>query len=137
MESRNRDLIRRFYEDLWNPFDKRKIPELLTDDVKFRGSLGEEKFGHSGVAEYMDRIQATFPDFRNHVEEIISEDDRAFARLTYRGTHHGIVFGIPPTGRRVEYAGTAVFRFRNEKIAEVWVLGDVHWLLKQLQESAS
>jgi steroid delta-isomerase-like uncharacterized protein len=137
VESRNRDLIRRFYEDLWNPFDKRKIPELLTDDVKFRGSLGEEKFGHSGVAEYMDRIQATFPDFRNHVEEIISEDDRAFARLTYRGTHHGIVFGIPPTGRRVEYAGTAVFRFRNEKIAEVWVLGDVHWLLKQLQESAS
>lgn len=137
VKSRNRDLIRRFYEELWNPFDKRKIPEFLTDDVKFRGSLGQEKFGHPGFTEYMDIIQAAFPDFTNHVEEIISEDDRAFARLTYRGTHHGSLFGILPTGRRVEYAGAAVFRFRSEKIAEVWVLGDVHGLLQQLRESAS
>ena len=137
MKCRNRDLIRRFYEELWNPFDKRKVPELLTDDVKFRGSLGQEKFGHSGFTEYMDIIQAAFPDFNNHVEEIISEDDRAFARLTYRGTHHGTVFGILPTSRRVEYAGAAVFRFRGEKIAEVWVLGDVNGLLQQLRESAS
>jgi hypothetical protein len=85
----------------------------------------------------MDRIQAAFPDFRDHLEEIISEDDRTFTRLTYRGTHHGTVFGIPPTGRRVEYAGTAVSRFRGEKIAEVWVLGDVPGLLQQLRESAS
>jgi hypothetical protein len=85
----------------------------------------------------MDRIQAVFPDFRNHLEEIISEDDRAFAQLTYRRTHHGTVFGIPPMGRRMEYVGTAVSRFRGEKIAAVWVLGDVHGLLQQLRESAS
>jgi steroid delta-isomerase-like uncharacterized protein len=137
VKRRNRDLIRRFYEELWNPFDKRKIPELLTDDVKFRGSLGQEKFGHAGFTEYMDLIQAAFPDFTNQVEEIISEDDRAFARLSYRGTHHGTIFGIPPTSRRVEYTGAAVFRFRGEKIAEVWVLGDVHRLLQQLRETAS
>ena len=136
MKCRNRELIRRFYEELWNPFDKRKVPELLTDDVKFRGSLGQETFGHSGFTEYMGIIRAAFPDFTNHVEEIISEDDRAFARLTYRGTHHGIVFGMPPTSRRVEYVGVAVFRFRGDKIAEVWVLGDVHGLLQQLGESA-
>jgi steroid delta-isomerase-like uncharacterized protein len=129
----NRDLIRRFYEELWNPFDKAKIPELLTDDVKFRGSLGRETFGHSGFAAYMDTIQAAFPDFTNQVEEIISANDRAFARLTYRGTHRGTVFGIPPTSRHVEYAGAAVFRLRAEKIAEVWVLGDVYGLLQQLR----
>ncbi len=137
MKSRNRDLILRFYEEVWNPFDKQKIPELLTDDVRFRGSLGQEKFGHSGFAEYMDTIQAAFPDFTNHVEEIISEEDRAFARLTYRGTHHGTVFGIAPTSRRVAYAGAAVFRLRGARIAEVWVLGDVHGLLQQLRKTAS
>lgn len=133
MTSRNRDLIRRFYEELWNNFDKRKVPELLTDDVKFRGSLGQEKFGHSGFTEYMDMIQTAFPDFTNHVEVIISEGDRAFARLTYRGTHRGPVFGIRPTNRHVEYAGAVAFRFRGEKISEVWALGDVHGLLQQLR----
>ncbi len=129
----NRDRIRRFYEELWNPFNKGKIAEFLTDDVKFRGSLGQETSGHSGFAAYMDTIQAAFPDFTNQVDEIISDDDRAFARLTYRGTHRGTVFGIPPTSRHVEYTGAAVFRFRGERIAEVWVLGDVYGLLQQLR----
>ena len=85
----SRDLIRRFYEELWNPFDKRQAAALLTDDVRFRGSLGQEKRGCAGFIEYMDFIAAAFPDFTNHVEEIIAEGDRAFARLTYRGTHRG------------------------------------------------
>lgn len=134
MKRGSRNLIQRFYEELWNPFNKRKIPDLLTEDVHFRGSLGQEKVGYAGFAEYMDMIQAAFPDFTNKVEEIISEGDRACARLTYSGTHCGEVFGIPPTNRRVEYAGVAVFRFRDGKIAEVWVLGDVYGLLQQLRD---
>jgi steroid delta-isomerase-like uncharacterized protein len=136
LESDNRELIRRFYEELWNPFDRRRIPELLTPDVAFRGSLGEEKHGHSEFVEYMATIEAAFPDFTNQVEEVISEGDRAFARLTYRGTHRGTVLGRPATGRRVQYAGAAVFRFRGGRIAEVWVLGDVHGLLRQLATAA-
>ena len=136
LENRNRELIRRFYEELWNRFDKSVIAELLTEDVRFRGSLGQEKHGHDGFAAYMDVIQRGFPDFTNHVEEVISEGDGAFARLTYRGTQRGAVLGLPATGRRVEYAGAAVFRFRGERIAEVWVLGDVHGLLEQLRATA-
>jgi steroid delta-isomerase-like uncharacterized protein len=131
----HRELIRRFYEELWNPFDRARIPELLTEDLRFRGSLGDEVRGHDGFAAYMGRVRAAFPDFRNEIEEIIAEGDRAFARLTYRGTHRGPLFGIPPTGRRVEYAGAAVFRFREGRISEVWVLGDLHGLLSQLREA--
>ena len=57
-----------------------------------------------------------------------------FARLTYRGTHRGEALGVPPTGRRIEYAGAAVFHFRDDrKIASTWVLGDVWTLLRQLR----
>lgn len=136
MTIENRELIRRFYEELWNPFNKEKIPELLVEGIRFRGSLGWDTFGHAGFAEYMDVIEAAFPDFVNEVNEIISEGDRAFARLTFRGTHLGTAFGIPPTGRRVEYAGAAVFRFRKDKIAGVWVLGDIYRLLQQLRAPA-
>jgi predicted ester cyclase len=71
------------------------------------------------------------------VEETVSEGDRSFARLTYRGTHRGDIFGIAPTGRRVEYAGAALFRFQGSCIAEVWVLGDVYGLLQQLTGGAA
>jgi predicted ester cyclase len=64
---------------------------------------------------------------------VVSEGDRSFARLTYRGTHRGELFGLPGSARQVEYAGAALFRLRSGRIAAVWVLGDVFGLLQQLR----
>jgi steroid delta-isomerase-like uncharacterized protein len=132
-ENRNRILIERFYHELWDRFDKALIPVLLTEDVRFRGSLGQNKNGHAEFAEYIDFVRRAFPDFSNEIEEVISEGGKAFARLTYRGTHRGELFDIAATGRRIQYAGAAVFRYRGDKIAEVWVLGDIFSLMSQLQ----
>lgn len=129
----NVELIGRFYREMWDRFDETLIPVLLAEDFRFRGSLGNETVGHAQFAEYMRLIRRGFPDFTNHVEETITQGDRSFARLTYRGTHRGEVLGIPPTGRRIEYAGAAVFRFRGGKVAETWVLGDVWGLVRQLR----
>lgn len=134
MSDPNRELIQRFYDELWNRFDKEKIAKLLTADLEFRGSLGDEIVGHREFAAYMDKIRATFPDFRNHIEEVVTEGDRAFARLTYSGTQQGTILGIAPTDRQVTYAGVADFRFRDGKIARVWVLGDIYGLLRQLDQ---
>jgi steroid delta-isomerase-like uncharacterized protein len=133
--SGNRRLIGRFYLEMWNRFDKTVIPQILTENLRFRGSLGQTKNGYAEFGDYIDFIQRAFPDFSNEVEDIISEGDKAFAKLTYRGTHQGELFGLAPTGRAIQYAGAAVFTFRDHRIAEVWVLGDVYSLLTQLRES--
>lgn len=130
---RNRKLIERFYNEMWNRFDKSLIPVLLTLDIRLRGSLGQYKNGHAEFADYVDFIQQAFPEFNNEIEEVISEGNKAFARLRYRGTHRGKLFGLKPTGKLVQYAGAAVFTFREAQIAEVWVLGDIFGLIAQLQ----
>jgi len=130
---RNRLLIKRFYLEMWNRFDKTIFADILTEDLRFRGSLGQSKTGYAEFGEYIDFIQRAFPDFVNEIEEIISEGDKAFAKLAYSGTHRGEVFGIAPTGRSIRYAGAAVFTFRGDLIAEVWVLGDIYGLISQLE----
>jgi steroid delta-isomerase-like uncharacterized protein len=129
----NRALIDTWYSRMWNRWDKSVFPDLLCRDISLRGSLGIAVQGYDGVSSYMDQIRAAFPDFRNSVEEVISEGPAAFARLTYTGTHRGEVLGLAPTGRRISYAGAAVFRFREGKISQVWVLGDLYNLARQLQ----
>ena len=86
--------------------------------------------------EYMRMVHTAFPDFRNVVEEVVVEGDRAFARLAYSGTHRGTVLGVEPTGRRVQYAGAALFRVRDGRIASLWVLGDMYALARQLRDDA-
>lgn len=133
--SENVRLIETWYHRMWNRWDKSVLQEIICPDIAFRGSLGQVKRGYDGLSEYMDFVRAAFPDFTNHIEEIISEDDKAFVRLTYTGTYEGQIFGVAPTHKQVRYAGAAVFHFVGGRIREVWVLGDVYGLLRQLQQS--
>lgn len=128
----NKALVRRYYDELWNRWDFGAIAGILTPDVTFHGSLGMSATGHDGFIGYADTVRAAFPDFHNTVEEMIAEDAKLAALLTYRGTHRGAIFGIEPTGRRIEYAGVAIFLFRDALISHVWVLGDRLALLQQL-----
>lgn len=132
--NQNVHLIGRFYNEMWNQFDKGLFPELLTEDIRFRGSLGQSAVGYGEFGQYVDYIHKAFPDFKNYVEDVVTEGDKSFARLTYRGTHRGEIFGVEPTHKAIEYAGAALFRFQDGKISAVWVLGDIYGLLQQLKD---
>ena len=131
----NRELIELWYHEMWNRWNKEVIPEIVDEKITFRGSLGKVNSGHGELSDYIDLIRNAFPDFHNSIELILSEEDKAFAKLTYTGTHRGELFGIAPTNRSIEYAGSALFSFRDGKIVDVWVLGDLHGLLQQLKHS--
>ena len=61
-----------------------------------------------------------------------AEDDRVVARVFYRGTHRGEIFGVAPTGKAIRYAGAAFFRIVEGQVIEGWVLGDLLSLMRQI-----
>ena len=128
-------LVRRFYDDLWNGFDETLIPVLLAEDVTFRGALGRHAAGHAAFADYMRLVRGAFPDFEQTIDEVVVDavGGSAFVRLRCRGTHRGALFGLPATGRRITYEGAARFETRGGRIADVWVLGDLHSLMRQIR----
>ena len=128
----NRALIRRYYDELWNEWNLGVADEIISTEITFRGSLAVTVSGLNGFKSYVTLVRNAFPDFHNTIEEMIAEGDRVAARLTYRATQRGELFGIAPTGREVTYAGAAMFRIRSGKIVHGWVLGDTLGLLRQL-----
>jgi predicted ester cyclase len=95
----NRRLIEKYYHELWNEWNFALAGELISPAVKFHGSVGVAVEGLDGFLDYMRLIRAAFPDFHNTLEEMVAEHNRVAARLTYRGTHRGPIFGVAPTGR--------------------------------------
>jgi len=128
----NRTLGLRFYDVMWNTWDESAVPEALASDVDFRGSIGVRARGHAGVVEYMRLIRDAFPDFHNRIDDLVAEDDKVVARLTYTGTHLGPLLEHAATGRKVTYSGAAFFEIANGKIRHVWVLGDALSLMRQI-----
>ena len=126
------EIITRYYDELWNHWRYELIPELISPDLTFRGSLGAHVSSRAGFRAYMEAVQRAFPDFSNSIDETIVEWDRAAVRLTYRGTHSGVLYGIHATGRTVEYSGIAIFRISDGLIQSGWVVGDTQSLWRQI-----
>jgi len=110
------------------------LEELISPDIVFRGSIGSTVNGIQEFKQYVIKIRAAFPDFHNHVEELIGEGEKVVARLTYTGTHRGALFGFPGTGRGITYQGIAIFQFREGKIISGYVLGDTESLKRQIAQ---
>lgn len=129
----NKELIRRYYEELWNAWRFDLADVLIDPEVRLRGSLGRMVAGRGGLIGYMKHVQGIFPDFHNTIEVLLAEGDRVSAQLTYSGTHRGEIFGIAPTGRRIRYSGVGIFQIGSGRVVDGWVLGDLANLLLQLR----
>ena len=128
-------VVHQFYADVWNKNDKSVIPLLLQPDFTFRGSLGQCRTGHFEFAAYVDFVHLALGAYHCDVLDLVAEGNECFARMRFSGTHRGDFFGFKPTGKLVEWAGAALFTFRDGLVADLWVLGDVHGLLQQLESN--
>jgi steroid delta-isomerase-like uncharacterized protein len=108
-----RDLVERFYAQAWNLLDDAAVAGLLDERFVFRGSLGDEVSGRDGFRAYRDKIRAAFPDFHNEILDLVTQGNRAAARLRYTGHRRREILGVPATGTLVTYHGAAFFTARD------------------------
>lgn len=126
------ELVERFYNEVWNSGDERVARDILAADFRFRASLGPERRGPDGFIDYLRAVRAAVAHFTCTIEQLIATDDRAAARMMFRGIHRAKFFGVEPTGRAIRWAGAAFFAAPGGRITELWVLGDVDDLRRQL-----
>jgi len=132
MSTDPKTLVVRFYEDIWNRRQEGVACEILHPKFEFRGSLGPERRGHDEFLQYVRSIHAALADYRCVIDDLIASEDRAAARMTFSGTHRGLFFGVPATGRVITWAGAAFFTIAHSRITRLWVIGDVDAVKQQL-----
>ena len=126
--------VRKFYEQIWNQHNHKVIPEVLHGNIRFRGSLGQNQYGHSEFKTYLDMVHEALGEYQCIIDDLVCEPNKVFARMTFTGIHKGEFVGFPPTGKRVTWSGAALFTFAGGKVTDLWVLGDLISLERQLKE---
>lgn len=133
MAVNNKQLILDYYE-MWNDADFAKAQKLLTPEIRFRGSLDITANGMEEFMAYAQMLHTAFPNLYHAVEEMVIENDKAAVYVTYIGNHMGQLFDYAPTGNRISYSGATFFHFKEGKISNIKVLGDLNSLYKQLTQ---
>ncbi|MGA1933353.1 ester cyclase [Arcobacter sp. YIC-464] len=131
----NKDLVKLYYEELWNKKNKEFIDILFDDNISFHGSLGVEANGKEEFASYMDMIHEGIPSLFHSIIDMVVDNNSIAVRALYTGKHTGKLFEYEASDNRILYNGATFFKFSENKIKSVWVLGDLNTLVKQLQKA--
>jgi len=125
---RNKQVVRRIYEDCINRNKPELLPELISGD--YVGAQGGR--GPSGFGSNIDELRTGFPDIRFTLQDLVVEGDRVAIRWTWEATHTGTFRSWPPSGRRVTTTGIAIYQLEQGKVVRVWLETDRLGVLQQI-----
>jgi len=131
----NKNLVKQYYEELWNKKNKDYIDILFDENIEFHGSLNIDTKAKKEFENYMDNVFNGIPNLYHGIEIMIEENDNIAVRAVYNGTHMGKLFDFEPTNNRIKYNGASFFKFKDNKIISIWVLGDLVTLHEQVTNS--
>lgn len=124
---RNKQVVRRLFDEYVNGRNDDLLSELLADDYVGAQS-GTWAMGRDGFAASQKALRAGFPDVRYAITDLIAEGDRVVARWQWHGTHTGVFRGpagtFPPTGRSISNEGIAIFQIEQNKVTQAWLITD-------------
>ena len=119
---KNKSLMRRVYEEMWNGGKTALARELFTRP--------------EGVERFVSGFLLSLPDLRHTVEAMIAEGDQLAVRFSAQGTHLGQWLGFAPTGKAIHYTGVTLARIADDKIIEHETWWDKAALIEQLEGEA-
>ena len=116
--SKNKALMRRVYEEMWNKGYPALAVEIFVQP--------------EGVERFVSQFLLAFPDLRHVVEDMIVDDDRIAVRFSAQGTHSGEWMQFAPIGTPIHYTGVTWARIANGRIIEHHTWWDKAGLIEQI-----
>ncbi len=129
----NRALIEAYFYEVWNKGDYDKLDSIIDQDyINYSPSTPDPLPGPLGLKPIITEMRNGIPDLKYIIKETIVTQDRVVARVLVTGTHLNSLFGIPPTGKRIEVQQINIEHIKNGKIIAHWRVTDELKMMQQL-----
>ena len=135
MSEENKEIVRRWFEEVWNKGRAEAIEEMFDENGIAHGLSDDPSRPIRGPRDYRpfyDAFRQAFPNMIIVIEDIIAEGDKVAARCSVRGKHEGDFMGRAATQSPVELTGITIVRIDNGKIVEAWNNFDFMTMYKQV-----
>jgi predicted ester cyclase len=134
----NKHVVALFVENCQNQHnlafaDEIMHPQFVNHYAPRGEALDARQLAVDHFKAFYGMLLQAFPDASMHIDEQIAERDLVTTRKTLRGTHRGEIWGLTPTGNRIEWEFIDIFRVREGKLIEHWTHMDFDALRRQMQ----
>jgi predicted ester cyclase len=114
----NKDIIRRFIEEVENTGDVSNIKEFIAEDYVEVHDGKRYPIGIQGAIDHVLGVRRVFPDLKLTIEHQIAENEWVATVYSVTGTFKKEWFGMKPTGKPITFTGVNVDRIKHGKIIE-------------------
>jgi len=137
MSEENKQVVRRWFDEVWNQKSEAAIDAMFHPDGKAHGfpDAGSVLVGPDEFKKVHRAFLGAFPDLRIHIEDMISEGDRVAVRWSIDVTHLGDHLGFPASGKTASLEGSSFVIVKDGKILDGWNYMDMQGLFQHLQSA--
>jgi len=133
INERNKEIIRKLFEDAWNKKDFTILEACWSDSVIFHHQNWTGPVTKTDVINQILAFHESFPDFEFKIHQIISEGDFVSINVNFYGTHKKRnVFGIEPRNNPIDVSEMMFFKLNDYKVIEAWELYDIIGMKEQM-----
>ena len=120
------------YIDVWKRRDPPGLASFYAVDAVVESPMYATLYGRPAIEEAYRAFFTSFPDATNSVEAIVVEPPRVALFTTVTATHMNEFFGLPGTGRHIEFRMCQLIEMREGLMAHVRRVYDFTGLLVQI-----
>jgi steroid delta-isomerase-like uncharacterized protein len=129
----NRELIRKFYQEVWNEGKVHLADKYLSPSHAFVDPNAlDEKTGPAAYKEIVMRFFEAFSGLKFEVQDMVCEKDKVVAAWTISGVHTGEYRGIAATNKKISFDGISIHQIADEKIMDTSSVWDTLGLMKKI-----
>jgi predicted ester cyclase len=122
----------RAYIACLNAQDWPNLGRFVREDARHNG----RQIGLSGYRGMLEQDFLQIPDLRFNIELLVADPPHIAARLAFHCTPKAAFLGLPVNGRKVSFTENVFYRFRDDRIENVWSIIDKSAIEAQLRDPA-
>ena len=121
MVTKNKLILRRFFEELFNQGDLAAVEEIISVSYCNHNVMPGETPDRTGLKQWVTQMRAAVRDLYLTIEDQIAEDDKVVTRWTATGIHQSEFAGLPPTDKPIAITAIHIHRVAEGQIQEGWL----------------
>lgn len=127
----------KMYENVWDKVINGRQIDMINSDffdneiVAVATSNGDIS-GLDNFKSYYNNYLVGFSDAKFTIIDAFGQGDKIVKHWNFKGTHDGVFFGVPATGKKVDISGVTLVKMKDGKIASEQDFMDFLDFYKQL-----
>jgi predicted SnoaL-like aldol condensation-catalyzing enzyme len=113
MSEKNKDLVRRWFHEVWNSGDEKAIDKMMHPESRSFGLGGQPLVGPPGFSPFYTAFKNNYSGIHVTIDKILADGDYVISLVTATATYKA-------TNTPVKFTGTTITRVVNGQIKDAW-----------------